>query len=109
MIKLQYGEIAEAASASNVPWMVGEAYFHHSEPSLDLDQETMDFLEGMQEHYFNISLDEYMNFNGLPSPCGYIFIGYFMDGIEVKDSPSEAVIEGYFDNMVTSDNACSPS
>ena len=109
LIKLQYGEIAEAASASNVPWMVGEAYFHHSEPDLSLDQETIDFLKGMQEHYFDISLDEYQKFEGSPSPCGYVFIGYFMDGIEVKDSPSEAVIEGYFENMVTSDNACSPS
>jgi len=88
---------------------VGEAYFHHSEPSLDLDQETMDFLKGMQEHYFDISLDEYVSFEGSPSPCGYVFIGYFMDGIEVKDSPSEAVIEGYFENMVTSDSECSPS
>ena len=108
LIKIQYGQIAEAASASNVSWMVGEAYFHHSEPGLDLDQATVDFLRGMQEHYFNISLDEYVNFNGSPSPCGYVFIGYFMDGIEVKDSPSEPVIKGHFENMVTSADACSP-
>ena len=109
LIRIQYEQIAEAASASNVPWMVGEAYFHHSDPSLDLDQETIDFLKGMQEHYFDISLDEYVNFSGSPSPCGYVFIGYFMDGIEVKDSASEAVIAGYFENMVTSADTCSPS
>ena len=106
LIGIQYTQIAEAASASGVSWMVGEAYFHHSEPSLDLDQATKDFLEGMQEHYFDISLDEYMNFSGSPSPCGYVFIGYFMDGIEVKDSPSEPVIKNYFEDMVTSADAC---
>ena len=31
-----------------------------------------------------------------------------MDGIEVKDSPSEPVIKGHFENMVTSADACSP-
>lgn len=100
LIKVQYEQIAESARESgDISWMVGEAYFHHSDPSLDLDQPTKDFLRDMQEHYFDISLNEYVNFGSLPLPSGYIFIGYFMQGIEVKDSPSETVIQSYFTSM----------
>ena len=50
----------------------------------------------MQQHYFDISLDEYLSFDQFPRPSGYIFIGYFMDGIEIKDSSSETIIRNYF-------------
>ena len=100
MIKIQYEQIAESARASGaISWMVGEAYFHHSDPSLDLDQPTKDFLRNMQEHYFDISLNEYVIFGSSPLPSGYVFIGYFMSGIEAKDSPSETVIQNYFAGM----------
>ncbi len=100
MIKIQYEQIAESARASGtISWMVGEAYFHHSDPSLGLDQPTKDFLKNMQEHYFDISLNEYVIFGSSPLPSGYVFIGYFMSGIEVKDSPSETVIQSYFAGM----------
>jgi len=100
LIKIQYEQIAESARASgNIFWMVGAAYFHHSDPSLDLDQPTKDFLRHMQEHYFDISLNEYVIFGSLPLPSGYVSIGYFTSGIEAKDSPPETVIQNYFAGM----------
>ena len=53
----------------------------------------------MQQHYFDISLDEYLSFEQVPQPSGYIFIGYFMDGIEIKDSSSETIMSNYFTLM----------
>ncbi|HJM82495.1 MAG TPA: hypothetical protein QF720_02740 [Nitrospinota bacterium] len=99
LINKQYIEIAQSATNSGVSWMVGEAYFHHGEPGMDMDTETKEFLKDMQQHYFDISLDEYILFDQVPKPLGYIFIGYFMEGIEIKDSVSEAVIGNYFELM----------
>ena len=99
LIRKQYKDIAASAAMSGVSWMVGEAYFHYGDEGLDLDASTKSFLKDMQQHYFDISLDEYLNFDHASRPSGYIFIGYFMDGIEIKDSDSETIIRNYFTLM----------
>ena len=99
LVRKQYKDIADAAARSGVSWMVGEAYFHYGDEGLDLDASTKSFLKDMQQHYFDISLDEYLSFDQVPRPSGYIFIGYFMEGIEIKDSSSEAIIRDYFTLM----------
>jgi len=99
LIRKQYNEIAQAAAVSGVSWMVGEAYFHYGDEGIDLDAATRDYLKDMQQYYFDISLDEYLRFDQSPQPFGYIFIGYFMNGIKVKDSPSETIIQDYYARM----------
>ncbi len=99
LVRQNYLHIAQAAKQSGCRWLVGEAYFHHGEPDLQLEAEQSKFLKQMQPYYFHISLEEYLALKGKHRPVGYIFIGYLMRGIEVQGSPSETVLRKYFKRM----------
>lgn len=99
-LKKDYDNLSQAAKNSNCQWLVSEAWMPYDEKFSQAGPGSANInLDEMQDDYFKILTDEYLNFSGTPKPQGFIFIAWLMEGMEIKDRPAEAVIKNFFSKL----------
>lgn len=94
----QYQIVSGVAEKSQAGWLVSEAWFAYGGPFFDKTQNRAgESLDGLQDDYFKISLDEYLK---IPKRgAGYIFIAWIMPGMDIKNRPTQQVIKEYFNKL----------
>ena len=90
-------QLAETmARLAGAEWMIGEGWFGFSSRYYGTEvNEAGNSLDGLQDEYYRISLEEYEGFSG-QSPVGYIFHSWSMVGTKVRGRPAESVLREFF-------------
>ncbi len=99
LFRTRYSLAAGMAEAINGSWGVFEAWmpFSGSVVPGTTNREGQP-LEPLQDDYYKISFEEYMNFQGL-KPSGYIFHSWTMPSSPVRGRPAEQVLKDYFSKI----------
>lgn len=94
----EFNRTSYIAKVNNCTWAVVEAWFPIGGPfwpvSVNEDGESLDQL---QDEYFRVSIEEYMNYN--ENAVGYVFHSWTMPISPVKDRPSEQLLKDFFSNI----------
>ncbi|MBI3334048.1 hypothetical protein HYZ97_01035 [Candidatus Pacearchaeota archaeon] len=106
-IKRIYNITSYIAHNSNSSWIVGEAWMPYKErrgpiAAGDLYSQDNISINDLQDEYFQVAGEEYLNFQGPVKPSGFIFIAYLMPSMEIKDRPAEKTIRDFFEKMSNS-------
>ncbi len=95
-INRTYFTISQVAEKSNCSWLVSEAWMPYSFPFSK--NENGESLDGLQDDYFKIATEEYLRYN-YTNPAGFVFIAWIMDGMDIKNRPSEQVLREFYSKI----------
>jgi hypothetical protein len=102
-MRYYYSTLAGVAERSNASWLISEAWMPYAalfDDTADIVNEDGESLDGLQDDYYRIAGEVYMEFMETDNPpSGFVFISWLIPGEEIRNRPAEKVIKDFFSRI----------